>query len=81
MDTYFKQVTPNQDYSLSIVFENGGEMGYPMMHLLNQLRFSLLRDRDVWMRLEVFATHIEWNQGAYQVTLNIEEIISGHAGR
>jgi hypothetical protein len=81
MDTYFKQVTPNQDYSLSIVFENGSEMGYPMMHLLKQLRFSPLRDRDVWMKLDVFSTHLEWNQGAYQVTLNIEEIISDDAGR
>jgi len=81
MDTYFKQVTPNQDYSLSIVFENGGAMAYSMKHLLNQLRFRPLKDREVWTKLEVFPTHLEWNQGAYQVTLNIEEITPGHAGR
>ncbi len=56
-------------------------MAYPMMHLLNQLRFSPLRDREVWTKPEVFPTHLEWNQGAYQVTLNIEEITPGQAGR
>ncbi|MGD0622748.1 MAG: hypothetical protein ABSA82_09860 [Thermacetogeniaceae bacterium] len=81
MHTYFQKVTPNQDYSLGIVFEDGGAMVYPMVHLLNQLRFRPLKDRDVWTKLEVFSTHLEWSQGAYQVTLNIEEIIPGHAGR
>jgi hypothetical protein len=33
------------------------------------------------MKLDIFPTHLEWNQGAYQVTLNIEEIISGYTER
>lgn len=81
MHTFFKSVTPNQDYSLSILFENGSEMEYSMMHFLNQLRFSPLKDRDVWMKLDVFATYLEWNKGACQVTLNIEEIISDYTRR
>lgn len=76
MQKFFKSVTPNQDYSLSIIFQNGAAMEYVMMHLLNQLRFSPLKDKDVWMELDVFSTHLEWNRGTRQVTLNIEEIIS-----
>jgi len=81
MCTFLKKVTPNQDYSLSIIFENGSEMEYSMTHLLNQLRFSPLKDWDVWTKLDVFATHLEWNKGACQVTLNIEEIISDYTRR
>lgn len=79
MHSFFKRVTPNQDYSLSIMFENGSEMEYSMTYLLKQLRFSPLKDWAVWMNLDVFATHLEWNKGAYQVTLNMEEIISDYA--
>jgi len=75
MDTYFESVRPNQDYGLSIIFKNGSQLEYSMMHFLSQIRFSPLKDRDAWMKLDVFPTHLEWNKGAYQVTLNIEEII------
>lgn len=81
MHTFIKSATPNQKYNLSIIFENGSEMEYSMMHFLNQLRFSPLKDRDVWMKLDVFPTHLEWNEGAHQVTLNIEEIIPNYTSR
>lgn len=75
MYTYFKSVIPNHDYSLNIIFENGSEIEYSMAQFLNQLRFSPLKDMDVWMKPDIFSTHLEWNKGSYQVTLNIEEII------
>ncbi|SMP55238.1 DUF2442 domain-containing protein [Anoxynatronum buryatiense] len=73
--TFFQSVTPKHDYTLSIILENGKEIEYSMEQLLNQLRFSSLKDMDVWMQLDVFPTHLEWNKGVYLVTLNIEEII------
>ncbi len=78
MHTYFKRVTPNEDYSLSIVLENGCTLKYSMVQLVNQLRFTPLKNREVWLYLEVYPTHLEWNKGRFQVTLNIEEIIPDH---
>jgi hypothetical protein len=81
MHTFIKSATPNQKYDLSIIFENGSIMEYSMIHFLEQLRFGPLKDRDVWMKLDVFPTHLEWNKGSYQVTLNIEEIIPNYIRR
>ncbi|WP_209511077.1 DUF2442 domain-containing protein [Sedimentibacter acidaminivorans] len=72
---YFNSVTPNNDYTLSIVFDNYYEIRFPMIHLLKQFRFSPLRDLNVWKRVELFPTHLEWNMGTFQVNLNIEEIV------
>jgi len=72
---YIKQATPHHDYSLSITFESGSAMKYSMSQFLHQLRFAPLRDFKVWLHLEVFPTRLEWNKGAHQVTLNIEELI------
>lgn len=75
MYEFFRSVTSNNDYSLSIVLESGREIKRSMLHLLSQIRFNPLQDKDVWIQLEVSPTHLEWNAGTYQVTLNIEEII------
>lgn len=81
MHTFFVSVTPNQNYSLHIIFENGSEIEYDMVRFLNKLRFNPLQDKHVWMQIDVFPTHLEWNKGAYQVTLNIEEIIPNYMSR
>lgn len=73
---YFSNAVPNDDYTLSITYENGYEQKFPMVHLIKQFRFSPLKDVDVWREVEVFPTHMEWNNGTFQVNLNIEEIVT-----
>lgn len=46
-----------------------------MIQLIDQLRFSPLKDADVWKQVECFPTRLEWNKGMYPVSLNIEEIV------
>jgi hypothetical protein len=75
MNSYFKSVTPYEDYTLSIVFENDNHLEISMLNALNQIRFSPLKDKNIWMNLDTYPTHLEWNKGLYQVTLNIEEIL------
>lgn len=72
---YFNNAVPKDDYTLNIIFENGYEVKFPMIQLLKQFRFSPLEDLNVWKRVEVYPTHLEWNKGTFQVNLNIEEIV------
>jgi hypothetical protein len=65
---------PNDDYTLSIRFENNERLEFPMVHLLCTLRFSPLREHKAWERVEVYPTHLEWKEGTFPVSLNIEEI-------
>lgn len=71
---YFKSVIPNDDYTLNIVFGNDTELKFPMMQLLKQFRFSPLQNKYVWKTIEIYPTHLEWNEGTFQVAINIEEI-------
>lgn len=72
---YFKNAIPNDDYTLSIIYESGYEQEFPMVNMLKQFRFSPLQEIKVWKEVEVFPTHMEWNKGAFQVNLNIEEMV------
>jgi len=71
--TYFKNVIPKEDYILIIIFDNDCELQFPMSNFISQFRFSPLQNIHVWYEVEVFPTHLEWNKGSFQVTLNIEE--------
>lgn len=70
----FLEAVPNDDYILSITFENNERLEFSMVQLLYTLRFSPLRDHTAWKRVEVYSTHLEWNEGTFPVSLNIEEI-------
>jgi hypothetical protein len=72
---YFKNAFPKDDYTLSIEFSNGSNVKFPLGNMLEQFRFSPLKDKEVWKYVEVFPTHLEWNSGTFQVNLNMEEIV------
>jgi hypothetical protein len=71
---YFLEAVPNDDYSLSITFEDGEKLEFSMLDLLCKFRFSPLGQLIVWRRIEVYPTRLEWNSGTFPVSLNIEEI-------
>lgn len=70
----FSKAVPNDDYTLSIIFEDGEKLEFSMVNMLHKFRFSPLKQLQVWRHIEVYSTHIEWNEGTFPVTLNIEEL-------
>ncbi len=72
---YFKKVVPKDDYILDIYFDDGSKMNFSMTNLIKQFRFSPLKNHDVWINIDLFPTHLEWNKGNFQTTLNLEEIV------
>ncbi|MEL7646832.1 MAG: hypothetical protein AAGU76_02005 [Sedimentibacter sp.] len=78
MILYFISAVPKDDNTLSVQFSDSSNVEFPIGSLLVQFRFSPLKDKKVWEKVEVFPTHLEWNSGTFQVNLNIEEIVPNY---
>jgi hypothetical protein len=57
------KITPNEDYTLSIVFDNGEQGTLDMKPYLGFGVFRKLEDRDIFKRVKVSFDTIEWNGG------------------
>lgn len=58
------QVIPGDDYSLSIVFDNGEYGTLDMKPYLDFGVFQRLKDYDLFRQVKVAFDTIEWNSGA-----------------
>lgn len=58
------QVVPHEDFTLSLVFENGETGILDMRPMLDFGVFHALRDRDNFKRVRVAFDTIEWDCGA-----------------
>ena len=58
-----KEVIPRDDYTLSVVFENGEEGMLDMKPMLDFGVFQMLKDYDMFKRVQVAFDTIEWECG------------------
>ena len=58
-----RAVTPNEDYSLSVVLENGERRLLDMKPYLNFGVFKKIRDYESFRRAKVAFDTIEWDEG------------------
>jgi len=58
-----KEVIPRDDYTLSVVFENGEEGMLDMKPMLDFGVFQMLKDYDMFKRVPVAFDTIEWECG------------------
>jgi len=58
-----KEVIPRDDYTLSVVFENGEEGMLDMKPMLDFGVFQMLKDYDMFKRVHVAFDTIEWECG------------------
>ena len=58
-----KEVSPNEDYTLSVVFENGEASVLDIKPMLDFGVFRQLKDYDIFKRVKVSFDTIEWDCG------------------
>jgi len=63
MNPRVKEVRPNSDYTLSIVFDNGEEGIFDVSPYLDRGIFSQLKDLKVFNSVKPFLGSIQWGNG------------------
>jgi len=63
MNPRVKKVHPNDDYALSLVFDNGEKGVFDVSPYLNNGIFSQLKDRGVFNSVRPFLGSIQWENG------------------
>ncbi len=63
MNPRVKCVTPNPDYTLTLVFENEEEKVFDVKPYLNSGVFKELRDRRLFNSVKTFLGSIQWMNG------------------
>jgi hypothetical protein len=58
-----KEVHPNDDYTLSIVFENDEEKVFDVKPYLDKGIFTQLKDRRIFNSVRPFLGSIQWTNG------------------
>lgn len=63
MNPRVKEVRPNSDYTLSLVFDNGEEGVFDVSPYLGKGIFSQLKDRRIFNSVKPFLGSIQWENG------------------
>ncbi len=63
MNPRVKEVRPNDDYTLSLIFDNGEKGVFDVSPYLNKGIFSQLKDRGVFNSVRPFLGSIQWENG------------------
>ncbi|MEW6615422.1 MAG: DUF2442 domain-containing protein [Thermodesulfobacteriota bacterium] len=63
MNPRIKEVHPNDDYTLSIVFENDEERIFDVKPYLDKGIFTQLKDRRIFNSVKPFLGSIQWQNG------------------
>ena len=63
MNPRVKEVHPNSDYTLSLIFDNGEEGVFDVSPYLDKGIFSHLKDRRIFSSVKPFLGSIQWGNG------------------
>jgi len=63
MNPRVKDVVPNNDYTINIVFDNGEEKVFDVTPYLDQGIFKELRDPNVFQSVKPFMGSVQWKHG------------------
>ena len=63
MNPRVKEVHPNNDYTLSLIFDNGEEGVFDVSPYLERGIFSQLKDRRIFNSVRPFLGSIQWENG------------------
>ena len=63
MNPRVKEVHPNRDYTLSLIFDNGEEGVFDVSPYLDKGIFSQLKDREIFNSVKPVLGSIQWGNG------------------
>jgi len=63
MNPRVKEVVPNNDYTINIVFDNGEEKVFDVKPFLDKGIFKELRDTNIFKSVKPFMGSIQWKHG------------------
>ena len=63
MNPRVKEVRPQKDYTLSLIFDNGEEEVFDVSPYLEKGLFSQLKDRRVFNSVKPFLGSVQWENG------------------
>ena len=63
MNPRVKEVKPNSDYTLTLLFTNGEEKKFDMKPYLDLGIFKELKDKDLFNAVKPFLGSIQWKNG------------------
>ena len=63
MNPRVKEVVPNNDYTINIVFDNGEEKVFDVKPFLDKGIFKELRDTNIFKSAKPFMGSIQWKHG------------------
>ncbi|MEA1959905.1 MAG: DUF2442 domain-containing protein [Bacillota bacterium] len=69
--TEIKEVHPKADYKLEVELTNGSSVILNLQPKLNTIRFGILRDTEIFNRVETDGTVINWDK---KVELSVSEL-------
>ena len=63
MNPRVKQVTPNPDYTITLLFDNGEKRIFDMKRYLNRGIFKELKDKEIFNSVKPFLGSVCWKNG------------------